>query len=225
MVRVADHVRLRLKLRALHRFQSTAAAVEDLTAVQEGKIPKTLKQFLTNEVIEKGKGKEVLAVADTKLGEQGVLCRPVYTHVNRSTGKAISKKLGIEIYSKATQDELLDLYRGIREQIATLLNGLDPKDLTTMSLGLSHSLSRYELYPLDILLVLTLLRYKLKFSPDKVDIMVIQAISLLDDLDKEINIYSMRVKVREHIVHSRPVGSRVIRNGTDGTSQNWERLL
>ncbi|CAG8746143.1 7743_t:CDS:2, partial [Acaulospora colombiana] len=95
----------------------------ELTAIQEGKIPKTLKQFLTNEVIEKGKGKEVLAVSDTKLG------------------KAISKKLGIEIYSKATQDELLDLYRGIREQITTLLNGLDPKDLTTMSLGLSHSLS------------------------------------------------------------------------------------
>jgi RNA processing factor Prp31 len=38
-------------------------------------------------------------------------------------------------------------------------------------------------------------RYKLKFSPDKVDTMVIQAIALLDDLDKEINIYSMRVKV------------------------------
>jgi nucleolar protein 58 len=36
----------------------------------------------------------------------------------------------------------LDLYRGIREQITSLLNGLDPKDLTTMSLGLSHSLSR-----------------------------------------------------------------------------------
>lgn len=38
-------------------------------------------------------------------------------------------------------------------------------------------------------------RFKLKFSPDKVDTMVIQAIALLDDLDKEINIYSMRVKV------------------------------
>lgn len=48
-----------------------------------------------------------------------------------------------------------------------------------MSLGLSHSLSRY----------------KLKFSPDKVDTMVVQAIGLLDDLDKEINIYAMRVKV------------------------------
>lgn len=49
-----------------------------------------------------------------------------------------------------------------------------------MELGLSHSLSRY----------------KLKFSPDKVDTMIVQAIALLDDLDKEINIYSMRVKVR-----------------------------
>jgi nucleolar protein 58 len=38
-------------------------------------------------------------------------------------------------------------------------------------------------------------RFKLKFSPDKVDTMIVQAIALLDDLDKEINIYSMRVKV------------------------------
>jgi len=45
-------------------------------------------------------------------------------------------------------------------------------------LSLSHSLGRY----------------KLKFSPDKVDVMIVQAISLLDDLDKELNTYSMRVK-------------------------------
>ena len=36
----------------------------------------------------------------------------------------------------------LDLFRGIRSQLGALLNGLDPKDLATMSLGLSHSLSR-----------------------------------------------------------------------------------
>jgi len=47
-----------------------------------------------------------------------------------------------------------------------------------MALGLSHSLGRY----------------KMKFSPDKVDVMIVQAISLLDDLDKEINTYAMRVK-------------------------------
>lgn len=47
-----------------------------------------------------------------------------------------------------------------------------------MSLGLSHSLARH----------------KLKFSPDKIDTMIVQAIALLDDLDKELNIYAMRVK-------------------------------
>lgn len=47
-----------------------------------------------------------------------------------------------------------------------------------MSLGLAHSLSRY----------------KLKFSPDKVDTMIVQAISLLDDLDKELNNYIMRCR-------------------------------
>uniref|UniRef100_A0A8D0DEZ4 Nucleolar protein 58 n=1 Tax=Sander lucioperca TaxID=283035 RepID=A0A8D0DEZ4_SANLU len=37
-------------------------------------------------------------------------------------------------------------------------------------------------------------RYKLKFSPDKVDTMIVQAISLLDDLDKELNNYIMRCR-------------------------------
>merc|ERR1711892_334576 len=49
---------------------------------------------------------------------------------------------------------------------------------SAMALGLAHSLSRY----------------KLKFSPDKVDTMIVQAISLLDDLDKELNNYTMRVR-------------------------------
>jgi len=39
-----------------------------------------------------------------------------------------------------------DLWRGIRSQMAALLDGLDPKDLATMSLGLSHSLSRSVLF-------------------------------------------------------------------------------
>jgi nucleolar protein 58 len=34
----------------------------------------------------------------------------------------------------------------------------------------------------------------LKFSPDKVDTMIVQAISLLDDLDKELNNYVMRCR-------------------------------
>ena len=57
-------------------------------------------------------------------------------------------------------------------------NGVSSDSLRAMQLGLSHSLGRY----------------KLKFSADKVDTMVIQAVGLLDELDKEINTYAMRVK-------------------------------
>ncbi|KAF5371973.1 hypothetical protein D9615_008108 [Tricholomella constricta] len=147
-----------LKLKALHRFTSTATAVEDVTALQAGKLGKGLKKFLTDEVVGKGKGKESLLVVDHHLSH------------------SISKKLSITV--SATSDEQGELWRGIRSQMTALLQGLDPKDLATMSLGLSHSLSRF----------------KIKFSPDKVDTMVVQAISLLDDLDKEINTYAMRTK-------------------------------
>lgn len=57
-----------LKLKALHRFTSTATAVEDISAIQNGKIGKGLKQFLTDEVLGKGKGKESLVVIDPHLG-------------------------------------------------------------------------------------------------------------------------------------------------------------
>lgn len=42
--------------------------------------------------------------------------------------------------------------------------GLKAEDMSAMALGLSHSLSRY----------------KLKFSPDKVDTMIVQAICMFD---------------------------------------------
>ncbi|TPX66171.1 hypothetical protein SpCBS45565_g04633 [Spizellomyces sp. 'palustris'] len=90
-------------------------------------------------------------------------------------GSAIAKKLGIKVVSDAAVNELM---RGIRYQLSSLISGLPEQDMNAMVLGLSHSLSRY----------------KLKFSPDKVDTMIIQAIALLDDLDKELNTYAMRVK-------------------------------
>ncbi|KKY36536.1 putative nucleolar protein nop-58 [Diaporthe ampelina] len=71
-----------------------------------------------------------------------------------------------------------DLYRSIRAHITDLIPGLQSENLRSLALGLSHSLSRH----------------KLRFSPDKVDVMIVQAISLLDDLDKELNTYAMRVK-------------------------------
>jgi nucleolar protein 58 len=72
----------------------------------------------------------------------------------------------------------VDLYRAIRTHMSSLIPEILPNDLRQMSLGLSHSLSRH----------------KLKFSPDKIDTMIVQAIGLLDDLDKELNTYCMRSK-------------------------------
>jgi nucleolar protein 58 len=73
-----------------------------------------------------------------------------------------------------------ELFRGIRCFMDELMPSaqVSKEDMRAMQLGLSHSMSRY----------------KLKFSADKVDTMVIQAVGLLDELDKEINTYAMRVK-------------------------------
>lgn len=63
--------------------------------------------------------------------------------------------------------------------------------LLTLFLGISHYWFGSSVQRLITTIVF---RFKLKFSPDKVDTMIVQAIALLDDLDKEINIYAMRVK-------------------------------
>ena len=68
---------LSLKLKAIHRFTSTATAVEEITALQEQKLTKTLKKFLSEEVAGKGKSKETLAVFETGLG---VYLRPSIAH-------------------------------------------------------------------------------------------------------------------------------------------------
>jgi nucleolar protein 58 len=83
--------------------------------------------------------------------------------------------LSLELIADSTT---ADAFRAIRENLITLIPGLAPSDMSAMSLGLSHSLARH----------------KLKFSPDKIDTMIVQAIGLLDDLDKELNTYAMRVK-------------------------------
>lgn len=129
-----------------------AAQCGELHLQVDSKVPKQLKKFL-----KKNCGDQKLAVVDAKLG------------------KAIATKLGLEVTSGA---EVLELTRGIRSQMDSLVTSLDQAAMTQMSLGLSHSLSRY----------------KLKFSPDKIDTMVVQAIGLLDDLDKELNTYAMRVR-------------------------------
>lgn len=90
-------------------------------------------------------------------------------------GNAIKDKLALQCVSNTAVQELM---RCIRSQSESLLAGLPKREMTAMALGLAHSLSRY----------------KLKFSPDKIDTMIVQAQCLLDDLDKELNNYVMRAR-------------------------------
>ncbi|KII86814.1 hypothetical protein PLICRDRAFT_113593 [Plicaturopsis crispa FD-325 SS-3] len=71
-----------------------------------------------------------------------------------------------------------DLMRGIRLHASKLLKGLEANDITKAQLGLGHSYSRS----------------KLKFNVNRIDNMIIQAIALLDQLDKDVNLFSMRIR-------------------------------
>jgi len=95
-------------------------------------------------------------------------------------GAAIKQKLAIECVAPSASglDGRAELLRGVRANLSNLVPGLEEANARQMALGLAHQLSRY----------------KLRFSPDKVDTMIVQAIGLLDELDKEINTYAMRVR-------------------------------
>merc|ERR1711981_352991 len=91
-------------------------------------------------------------------------------------GQLIKEKYSVQcVFNRRTEE----LMRVVREHLTDLAaNSVTVDEAAGMALGLAHSLSRY----------------KLKFSPDKVDTMIVQAISLLDDLDKELNNMMMRMR-------------------------------
>ncbi len=144
-----------VKLKMFDKFEDTTEALAAATASVEGKMSKGLKKLLKKVVAKDAQ--EKLAVADAKLGQ------------------AIQGKLDLQCVHDSKISELM---RCIRSQADGLVSGIQDKEMTAMSLGLAHSLSRY----------------KLKFSPDKIDTMIVQAVSLLDDLDKELNNYVMRCR-------------------------------
>jgi len=189
-----------IKLAAFSRFTDTTAALASATALVEGKASKDLRKFLKKHA---AGSSEKLAVGDAKLGA------------------AIREKLGVACVADASS---LALMRAIRANLGDLLGGTDggggdaggggePEDGRAMALGLAHSLSRY----------------KLKFSPDKVDVMVVQAIGLLDELDKQVNTYGMRLRewfgwhfpemskiVTENVAYARCVSAMRVRSAAAG---------
>jgi len=213
MFRDAEKATSNLELVSFQPFRDTADAVSAITACQEGKVGASLETFLSKKlkkILKKSNGgSTLLAVADKALA------------VSLKQEDVLSQ---IKVVH---DDKTAELYRGIRLYMEELLSsgadgdgGVTAGDLHKMQLGLSHSLGRY----------------KLKFSADKVDTMVIQAVGLLDELDKEINTYAMRVKVSGKLLDcvmscalrlfccrllTTPTINVRCRNGTVGTFLNF----
>jgi len=90
-------------------------------------------------------------------------------------GSVIQESCGIPCVCNEYVGELL---RGVRLHTGTFVKGLSELDMRRAQLGLAHSYSRA----------------KVKFNVNRVDNMIIQAIALLDTLDKDINTFVMRVR-------------------------------
>ncbi|KAF2099981.1 Nop domain-containing protein [Rhizodiscina lignyota] len=84
----------------------------------------------------------------------------------------------IECETSETSNIVADLLRGLRLHSEKLLNQLQEGDIDRSQRGVGHAYSRA----------------KVKFSVQKNDNHIIQAIATLDQLDKDVNQFSMRVR-------------------------------
>lgn len=90
-------------------------------------------------------------------------------------GGVLSEELGCKVSHIGVVPELL---RGVRAHFAKLVKGLSNTVSGKAQLGLGHSYSRA----------------KVKFNVHKADNMIIQSIALLDQLDKDVNTFCMRIR-------------------------------
>jgi len=90
-------------------------------------------------------------------------------------GNSISEALKIKVINN---ELVLELIRGIRMHFTKFIKDLSDADLAQAQLGLSHSYSRA----------------KVKFNIHRVDNMIIQSIAILDQLDKDLNTFVMRIR-------------------------------
>ncbi|XP_016311528.1 nucleolar protein 56-like isoform X2 [Sinocyclocheilus anshuiensis] len=90
-------------------------------------------------------------------------------------GATLQEELNLSIQTGGVVAEII---RGVRLHFHSLVKGLTSQAASKAQLGLGHSYSRA----------------KVKFNVNRVDNMIIQSIALLDQLDKDINTFSMRVR-------------------------------
>eukprot|EP00884_Botryococcus_braunii_P017528 jgi/Botrbrau1/4459/Bobra.0348s0044.2 len=148
-------------------YGKAAVALDQINSISESLITPELKTFIETNLPTVKQGKKAqwqLGVADPKLGS------------------AIQETTGVPCVCNELTGELL---RGVRlhelrllKQLLSSVGGTVEENLHKSQLSLAHSYSRS----------------KVKFNVNRVDNMIIQAIALLDTLDKDVNTFVMRVR-------------------------------
>jgi len=145
-------------------FQGAAQALENANLVSEGIVSEYLQAVLDANLPKSGK-------KDKHKTTLGVGDRNL-------AGSIKAEFPGIECQTAETSELCAELLRGLRLHSEKLLKNLQNGDINRAQLGLGHAYSRA----------------KVKFSVQKNDNHIIQAIAVIDHLDKAVNTYSMRVR-------------------------------
>ncbi|CAH8627120.1 unnamed protein product [Schistosoma curassoni] len=201
------------KLHAFVPFSSSASALQNCNGISEGVVPQELKTFIEENL---PASDVLLCISDRKLAES--LKAP---------------EVGLpETIACSSESILHEVFRALRFYFPKYIKEFSHFDESKAQIGLGHSYSRAKVkfniyrfvyfYPLLICL----------FRNDN---MIIQSINLLDQLDKDVNNFCMRVKEwfsyhfpeLSKIVPDNPTFVKVIgliRTRAGATEENLEAL-
>ncbi len=154
-----------VKLKAFQPFASAEDALENANAISEHAMTDSLKSFL-----------EMNLPKSSSKKKEGQASPFVLGVIDSGLATAISE--GIPGISVRSDDTVREIARGARLHLTSLIKGLDNGGIEQAQLGLGHSYSRG----------------KVKFNPARSDNMIIQSIALLDQMDKDLNTFAMRVR-------------------------------
>ncbi len=153
-----------VKLKAFQPFESAEDALLSINAVSEHSCTDGLHAFLETNLPKIKKKKEGKAPAFAL----GVI----------DPGLATAIADGMPGLSCRSDETVREVIRGCRLHLTHYVKGLGAGSQEQAQLGLGHSYSRG----------------KVKFNPARSDNMIIQSIALLDQMDKDLNTFAMRVR-------------------------------
>jgi len=159
-----------VKLKSFVPFESAAEALDNANAISEHAMTPTLHNFLEMNL---PKAKKSSSSSSSKKKT------PAYSLGVVDPGLATAISEGLDGVSVRSDDTVREVLRGCRLHLDAFVKGLSHGNASTKAqLGLGHSYSRS----------------KVKFNPARSDNMIIQSIALLDQLDKDVNTFAMRVR-------------------------------